>query len=68
MGEIKYRKQVSSEVIEEVREKICRLGRLTDLIVRPFLVYMGQLAPSIEESDYFDSVISMEELLDGKLS
>ncbi len=65
VGEIKYRQKITAAVIGEVQEKIRRLGRLTDLTVRPFLIQAGQLAPAIIESDYFDTIVSMEDLLEG---
>ena len=63
LGEIKYRAKITTKVIEEMKEKVRRLGRLTDLSVRPFLVHTGQLAPGVEEADYFDTFISMDDLL-----
>ena len=63
VGEIKYRQKITAAVIEEVQEKIRRLGRLSDLTIRPFLIHVGPLAPSIIESDYFDTIVSMEDLL-----
>ena len=65
LGEVKYRPKITTKVIEEVQEKVRRLGRLTDLSVRPFLVHTGQLAPGVEEADYFDTFISMDDLLIG---
>ena len=55
--------EAKEKAIEEVKEKIRRLGRLTDLTVRPFLIHAGQLAPAIIASDYFDTIVSMGDLL-----
>jgi AAA+ ATPase superfamily predicted ATPase len=64
VGEIKYRKKITGRVVEEVREKVRRLGRLPDLTIRPFLVHVGELAPAIVESDYFDRIVSLADLLE----
>ena len=61
--EIKFRKTIPKTIIGEVQEKINRLKSLKRYTVRPVLIYGGELAPGIEEEDYFDRIINFDTLL-----
>ena len=61
--EIKRKSRIGGDVEEEVRQKISRLPRRKDAAVRAVLVYDGELAPSVEASDFFDHVVSVKSLL-----
>ena len=63
--EFKFRKKVSYSVIEEIKEKIVRLKLPRDLTVRRGLIYGGgSLEPKVEQSDFFDLVISVDKFLE----
>ena len=61
--EIKRRKKIEHEIIEEVREKVANLSVSRELSVRTALVYDGELSPSIEADRFFDFVVPLEKLL-----
>ncbi len=60
--EIKRRAQIGAEIIDEVDEKIRRLGYLDRMSIRPVLVYDGKLSQMVEEDGYFTAVIPAVEL------
>ena len=60
--EIKFRRQISSSVIQEVDRKVRVLKRPENQSIRTVLIYDGQLAPSIEEDQAFDFLIPAGEL------
>jgi len=61
--EAKARKKIQPSVIDEVREKIKSLSIARDIPIRTALVYEGELAPSITGADFFDHLITFEQLL-----
>lgn len=61
--EVKFRKKVESSVISEVQDKIKKLKYPKTMSVRPVLIYVGELAPSIESENFFDKIISLDDLL-----
>ncbi|MCE5293939.1 MAG: hypothetical protein LLF94_04940 [Chlamydiales bacterium] len=61
--EIKCRQKITSEVIDEVSEKITRLNIPKDVSIRPVLIYQGELSPEIKRANFFSHFISFEELL-----
>ncbi|MFC2172926.1 ATP-binding protein [Acidobacteriota bacterium] len=61
--EIKFRKKVDTAVVAEMKEKLHRLKYNKTTSVRPVLIHAGELAQGIEASDFFDAVISLDELL-----
>ena len=61
--EMKFRKEISTAVIDEVNEKVTRLKVPKSTSVRKVLIYSGALAASVEESDYFDHLINADEWL-----
>lgn len=63
VGEIKCRQKITSEVIDEVAEKIARLNIPKDVSIRPVLIYQGELSPEIKRANFFANLISFEELL-----
>lgn len=60
--EIKRRREIGSEVIEDVARKIERLRIPRGKTVRTALVYDGNLAPSIREDGFFDFIVPAAEL------
>lgn len=61
--EMKFRRKLGVEVIDEVREKASRLKLPASLTVRTALIHSGDLSPAIEESDYFDHLIEADDWL-----
>ena len=55
--EIKRRREIGHEVIDEVDEKIKRLKFATRLSLRTALVYDGKLSPSVAADRYFDFLV-----------
>lgn len=62
--EIKRRKFVPASVQDDVRDKIRRLKVSRDISVRTALVYDGELAPEIEEDNYFDFLVPATRLFE----
>jgi hypothetical protein len=61
--EVKRRRDIGTEVIDEVERKIKRLPLRRGLTARPVLVYDGELHPMIEASGFFDVVVPVQKLL-----
>jgi AAA+ ATPase superfamily predicted ATPase len=61
--EIKRRRTIGNQVINEVKEKLRRLPLDRERSVRTALVYDGQLDGRVEEEGYFDFVIPFSRLL-----
>lgn len=60
--EIKRKREIGTEVVDEVREKVTRLGLKRSDTVRTALVYEGRLSPKVEGDGYFDAVVPIEKL------
>lgn len=60
--EIKRKATIGPEIIDEVEDKIDRLGYSGKTSVRPVLVYDGKLSPMVEEDGYFAAIIPASEL------
>ena len=63
--EMKFRRHIGGEVIEEVREKVAKLKLPKAQTVRTVLIHSGELDPSIEPSDYFDFIIDADQWVAG---
>lgn len=61
--EIKFKQKIESSVIDQMREKIKRLKYPMTVSVRPVLIYEGELAQSVQESDFFVALIQFRDLL-----
>ncbi len=62
--EIKRRKQISSSVIDEVKQKASRISPGPGRSIRTALIYHGQLARGVEEEGYFDFIVPFDKLLE----
>ncbi len=60
--EIKRRKEIGYDVVDEVSEKLDRLAYDRKLSVRTALVYDGRLSPRIEADRFFDFLIPADRL------
>ena len=63
--EIKRRREIGHEVIDEVDEKVKRLKFSSSLSLRTALVYDGRLSPSVAADRYFDFIIPSERLFES---
>lgn len=61
--EIKRRREIGPEIIDEVDAKVKALRFADGMSVRTALVYDGVLSPRIEATGYFDAIIPVRELL-----
>lgn len=61
--EIKRRRRIGPEIVDEVREKCGRFSRPAGISLKTALVYDGELAPSVEADGYFDAVLPARRLL-----
>ena len=61
--EIKRKREIGREVIEEVERKLKKLSTPRGKSARTALVYDGDLAPIVEADGYFDAIIPFRELL-----
>ena len=61
--EIKRKREIGCEVIDQVEEKVSRLGVRRDVSVRTALVYSGNLSPAVAADGYFDAVVNADELM-----
>ena len=61
--EIKRKREIGREVIEEVERKLKKLSMPRGKSARTALVYDGDLAPIVEADGYFDAIIPFRELL-----
>ena len=58
--EIKRRREIGHEIIDEVSEKVRKLKFSSNLSLRTALVYDGRLSPSVAADRYFDFLIPAE--------
>jgi hypothetical protein len=61
--ETKFRKLIDGSVIDEVKEKVRRLGLSKETTVRKVLIYSGELEPVVKGSLHFDRQSCVDELL-----
>ena len=61
--EIKRKKEIGYEVVDDVSEKVLRLVHEKSLSVRTALVYDGHLSPRVEADRFFDFLIPADKLL-----
>jgi uncharacterized protein len=61
--EIKFRKQITLNIIDEVKEKIRKIKVPKTMPVRPVLIYEGKLSSNIRSENFFSHLIPFEDLL-----
>ena len=61
--EIKRKRNIGHDVIDEVERKAKRLHVGKDVSLRRALVYDGELAPIVEAEGYFDALVRFSDLL-----
>jgi predicted transcriptional regulator len=64
--EIKFsRSQLTTAIVQEVKQKIHALITPKNLSVRPVLVHVNGVADAVEDADYFDRVVDFGKLVEG---
>lgn len=61
--EMKLGQKISSQVIDDIKEKITKLSIPKGVSVRSVLIYQGELAPQIKQLDYINYQIPFEQFL-----
>ena len=61
--EVKFRKQISLNVIDEVQEKIRKIKVPKTTSVRPVIIYEGELSSRVQNENFFSHLISFKKLL-----
>ena len=61
--EIKRRREIGGDIVDEVAEKVKALRRMTDASIRTALVYDGHLAKTVPADGYFDFILPAAKLL-----
>lgn len=61
--EIKFKRKIGREVIDEVLSKIEKLKIPSTMTVRPVLIYEGELSNQILRENFFSHVIKLDDLL-----
>ena len=57
--EIKRRKLIKADIVDEVKEKIGKIRRPSRISVRKAIIFDGELAPAVRRTGYFDSIIDV---------
>ncbi len=63
--EIKFRRKIPKNVIDEMYAKISRMEIPKTMSIRPVLIYEGSLSNRIREEDFFDHIIHFADFLVG---
>jgi len=61
--EIKFRKLIDKQVIQDVQKKMINLNCPKHLSIRPVLIYVGELDKAILAEDFFAHLIAFDQLL-----
>lgn len=61
--EIKRRREIGTEIIDEVARKVANLKVLPGVSVRTALVYCGSLSPAVPAEGFFDVLTDAHDLL-----
>lgn len=62
--EIKRKRHIGREIVEEVAGKVARLPHPKSISIRTALVYEGELSKAVEGDGYFDALVPIEVLLE----
>ena len=60
--EIKRNKKISASIEQEMQEKIAKLRIPRTKSIRTVLVFEGEIAPEVQEEDFFDYLVPIEKL------
>ena len=57
--EIKRRKLIKADIVDEVKEKIGKIRRPSRISVRKAVIFAGELSPAVRRTGYFDAIIDV---------
>lgn len=63
LTEIKFRKMIGTEIIDEVLQKIKCLKIPKTVSLRPVLIYQGELSKQVVKENFFSKLIAFDDLL-----
>ena len=61
--EIKRRKLIKADIVDEVKEKIGKIRRPSRISVRKAVIFAGELSPAVRRTGYFDAIIDVETMI-----
>ena len=61
--EIKRRKLIKADIVDEVKEKIGKIRRPSRISVRKAIIFDGELAPAVRRTGYFDAIIDVGKMI-----
>lgn len=61
--EIKRRREIGVEIIDEMIERVKKVPRPAGMSVRTALIYEGQISPAVEADGYFDALVPFRNLM-----
>ena len=61
--EIKRRKLIKADIVDEVKGKIGKIRRPSRISVRKALIFDGELAPVVRRTGYFDAIIDVGSMI-----
>ena len=61
--EVKRRKMIDSEIINDVKEKIRAIRKPRGVSIRKGVIYEGELSPVVRRSGYFDALVDIERFI-----
>lgn len=64
--EVKRRKQIKAEIVDEVREKLRKIRHPKTISVRKALVFDGELPVSVRRCGYFDALVDVGQMIKGE--
>ena len=61
--EIKRRKLIKADIVDEVKGKIEKIRRPSRISVRKAIIFDGELAPAVRRTGYFDAIIDVGKMI-----
>lgn len=61
--EIKRRRQIEADVIDEVKGKVRAIRKPRGISIRKGLIYEGELAPAVKRCGYFDALVDIDRFI-----
>ena len=63
--EVKRRRQIGVDVVDEVEKKVRRIRKPRGVSVRKGLIVEGELSPAVRRGGYFDAIVDMDRFIHG---
>lgn len=61
--EMKRRRQIRSDIVDEVKEKLKKIKKPRFVSIRKGLIFEGELSPSVQRSGYFDALVDIAKMI-----